>query len=143
MTGKALEPFVGAELRAVIESPIRFKTPAWMAANAYDAQILADICDAVLTARAEGKLQKQQAHIAHQCEILMRGFARVGIIALVDEVTGYQKDRARDALAKILEAYVTKELQPWIRTFDPDYYEHMFRLRGLSYPPEKTNYRPG
>lgn len=142
VTGKALEPFVGADLRAVIETPIRFRTPAGAAANAYDAQILADICDAVLTARAEKRLQKQQEHIAQQCEVLMRGFARVGIIALVDEATGYQKDRARDALAKILEAYVTKELQPWIRTFDPDYYEQMFRLRGLPYPPEKTNYRP-
>jgi len=142
VTGKALEPFVSADLKAVIETPIQFRTPTGNAANAYDAQILADICEAVLTARADGKLQKQQAHIAQQCEILMRGFARVGIIALVDEATGYQKDRARDALAKILEAYVTKELQPWIRTFDPDYYENMFRLRGLTYPPEKANYRP-
>ena len=74
---------------------------------------------------------------------MIRGFARVGIIALVDEATGYQKDRARDALAKILEAYVAKELQPWIKTFDAAYYEQMFRLRGLPYPPEKQNYRPG
>jgi hypothetical protein len=73
---------------------------------------------------------------------LQHGFATVGIIALVDEATGYQKDRARDALAKILEAFVAKELQPWVKTFDSDYYEHMFRLRGLPYPPETSNLRP-
>lgn len=63
----------------------------------------------------------------------MRAFARVGIIALVDEVTGYQKDRTKDALARILEAFIAKELQPWVKTFPGDYYEHMFRLRGLDY----------
>jgi hypothetical protein len=42
----------------------------------------------------------RRSNIADQCEALVRGFARVGIIALVDKATGYQKDRARDALAK-------------------------------------------
>lgn len=142
VSGKALEPYVSTELRVVIESPIRFVTPGGMTANAYDAQILADICEAVLRARQDGKLQAQQAHIAQQCEILMRGFARVGIIALVDEATGYQRDRAKDSLAKILEAFVAKELQPYLKTFPPDYYEHLFRLRGLPYPPEVANFRP-
>lgn len=43
-------------------------------------------------------------------EILVRGFARVSIIALVDEATGYQRDRAKNALAAILEAFIAKEL---------------------------------
>lgn len=72
----------------------------------------------------------------------MRGLAHVGIIALVDEATGYQKDRTKDALAKILEAFVAKELQPWVKTFDADFYEEMFRLRKLPYPPDKPNFRP-
>jgi hypothetical protein len=79
-------------------------------------------------------LQPNQAHIADQCEILVRGFARVGIIALVDEATGYQEDRARDALARILESFIAKELQPWVQTFPVDYYKELFRLRGLPFP---------
>ena len=51
----------------------------------------------------------------------MRAPAHVGIIALVDEATGYQKDRASDALQRILEAFIAKELQPWVRTFPDDY----------------------
>jgi hypothetical protein len=94
---------------------------------------LADICDVVLTARRAGKLQAQQMHIADRCEILVRGFARVGIIALVDEATGFQRDRAATALSKILEAFIAKELQRWVQTFPPDYYEQIFRLRGRDY----------
>ncbi|MGD5182389.1 P63C domain-containing protein, partial [Xanthomonas citri pv. citri] len=54
----------------------------------------------------------------------------------------YQRDRERNALAQILEAFVAKELQPYVKTFPAEYYEHMFRLRGLPYPPEKAQYKP-
>jgi hypothetical protein len=43
--------------------------------------------------------------VADRADILMRGLAHTGIIALVDEATGYQKDRAMDSLARILEAF--------------------------------------
>lgn len=102
--------------------------------RAFDAQILPIVCEIWLKARDEGKLQEQQYNKAKQAEILMRGLARVGIIALVDEATGYQKFRAKDSLAKILESFVAKELQPWIRKFPPVFYEQMFRLRKLEFP---------
>lgn len=142
LSGKAISPFVSSELRMVIDNPIKFKAGN-ATAFGYSATILADICDLVLSARKTGKLLSQQMHIADQCEILVRGFARVGIIALVDEATGYQKDREKDSLAKILEAFVAKELQPYMRAFPADYYEELFRLRGLKYPPEKNpHFRP-
>jgi hypothetical protein len=79
-------------------------------------------------------LAPNQMKFAEQCEILVRGFARVGIIALVDEATGYQQDRARDALARILEAFIVKELQPYVQTFPGSFYAELFRLRGLEFP---------
>jgi hypothetical protein len=69
----------------------------------YEATALPAICEAVLQARADGVLHPRQLHIAARCELIARGLMRVGIIALVDEATEYQKDRARDALAEILE----------------------------------------
>jgi hypothetical protein len=142
-TGKSISPFINNDLMSRMQTPVRFQAPTGgSAASGYEATILPDLCDAVLEARKAGALRPQQAHIAVQCEILVRALARVGIIALVDEATGYQRDRAKDALAKILEAYVAKELQPWVRTFDANFYEQMFRLRGLPYPPENPNFRP-
>ena len=52
--------------------------------------------------------------MAEKAALLLGAFAEVGIIALVDEATGYQYDRARDALARILEQFIAKELQPWV-----------------------------
>ena len=101
----------------------------------YEAEILPLVCEVYLAAREAKVLTPQQLPTAMKAEILVRGLSRVGIIALVDEATGYQDVRARDALAKILEAYVADELQPWVKTFDVEFYKQMFRLRGMQFNP--------
>lgn len=127
------------DLAVRIRNPIQFRPKGTgRMAYGYEATILADICDAILAARkVKGALQQNQTHIADQCELLVRAFARVGIIALVDEATGFQRDRKKDALAEILDAFIAKELQPYLPTFDSEFYEGIFRLRGLNY--EKDN----
>lgn len=134
LRAQVLRPFISDEL---IEEarPIRFITTTGTRANGYRATVLPSLCEAWLDARENSKLPKSQEPIAQAAEVLIRGLARVGIIALVDEATGYQDERARDALAQILEAYVAKELQPWVKTFDAEFYKEMFRLRGLPFDP--------
>lgn len=137
-----LKPFISNDL---IEStsPIIFRTTAGSRAFGYRADLLPKVCRVYLEARDADVLLPAQQHIARSADLLMRGLAEVGIIALIDEATGYQRDRAKDALAKILEAFVTKELQPWVKTFPAEYYEHLFRLYGLQFPPEgRPQWRP-
>lgn len=134
LEAKNLLPFVINDLDPVL-APIEFVTDAGAKAEGMPAEGLPAVCDIYLQARQHNKLTEAQKPIAQQCELLVRGFARVGIIALVDEATGYQKDRAKDALAKILEQFVAKELQPYMQTFPADYYEQLFRLYNLPFPP--------
>jgi hypothetical protein len=133
LQGKAINPFITKETLQK-SKPIRFKTPSGAMASGYRAEILPEVCEIYLKARDAGVLPKNQEHVAKQAEILIRGLAHVGIIALVDEVTGYQEFRSRDALSRILEAFIAKELQPWVSTFPPEYYRELFRLRGVPYP---------
>ena len=139
----AIKELSRTDLTTALKRPIRFM-PAHggRSAYGYPATVLADICEAVLAARHNGTLAPTYQNIASQCEVLVRGFDRVGIIALVDEATGYQRERTKDALARILEAWVAKELRPYVQTFPAEFYENLFRLRGLEYPPERQNYRP-
>jgi hypothetical protein len=145
-TGKSVRPFFSSELLGVMKIPIKFQLPPSIGggggggggenwAYGYEAQVLVDLCDVVLRARDAKALRTHQAHVAVQCEILVRSLAKTGIIALVDEATGYQDDRARDALAKILEAFVARELRKWVKTFPVDYYRELYRLKGLAFPP--------
>ena len=94
-----------SDLIARINNPIRFVPPhGGNLADGYEATILPEICDFVLEARKKGLLLERQEHIATACEILVRAFAKVGIIALVDEVTGYQDVRARIPWQKYLRS---------------------------------------
>lgn len=131
-----LQPYISDELAEMLKKPITYITPGGKRGLGFPAEILPEICEVYLQAR-EAKpspLRETQKTAAAAADILVRGLARTGIIALVDEATGYQDARAKDALAKILAAYVARELQPWVRTFPSDYYEELFRLRGMPYP---------
>ena len=124
-----LKPFITNELREST-NPIRFSTAHGSVGFGYKAEILPAVCDVYLDARNAGVLRHNQVHIADRAEVLMRGLARVGIIALVDEVTGYQEMRSKRALATILEKFIAAELRPWTRTFPYQFYAEIFRLKG-------------
>lgn len=134
LTADNLKPFFTKDIEGNSKS-ILFR---WKGTDmiGYRAELLPDVCDVFQDAARAKKLRKNQEHIAEACRVLGRGLTRIGIIGLVDEATGHQKDRADDALAKILEEFIAKELQAYIPTFDSKYYEQMFRLRGLKYPTE-------
>ena len=130
LASKALAPHITGELRLALTTPIKFTPPNGPVAHGYPATLLPDICDAILLARSVGDLIPRQRGLAERSEILIRGLARVGIIALVDEATGYQRIREERALATILERYLANELQRWSRTFPFTFYEQIFRLKG-------------
>jgi hypothetical protein len=135
LVAASLSPFISNDLRTLVSTPIRYRDPRGGPIRVgIDATLIPQVCEVWLQARDKLALTKIQVPVADRADLLMRGLAHTGIIALVDEATGFQKDRARDALAKILEAFVAKELQPWVKTFPGEYYEQLFRLRGLDYP---------
>lgn len=129
-----LKEYVNDELRMSVNNPIIFKRR--MGGNptfGYKATILVDICDIILQANKENVLMEDKKHVVQQAEILIRSFAKVGIVALIDEATGYQEVRQKDALQKILDAYLSKELSAWAKRFPDDFYKEIFRLKGWPY----------
>src|SRR5204862_425161 len=115
-------------------------TPHGVLASGYRAELLPEVCEVYLKANDAGELAGNLKHVALRAQILIRGLAHVGIIALVDEATGHQRDTERDELAKILEAFVAKEIQKWIKTFDLEFYELICEVRGE--PLERAKKRP-
>jgi hypothetical protein len=129
-----LAEFVGADLRGALTQPVHYKSSNGGAiAKGVNASLLPEICDVLLRARDANALVPSQQPIAKQAEILMRGLAHIGIIALVDEATGYQYQRARNALEEILNKFIAKELRPWTKTFPDAFYENLFRLKGIDF----------
>ena len=137
---KAIKPLISNDLMMGIENPIIFQSVSGgRPYHGYPAPLLVDICNVVLTANDAGVLVKQQAHIAERCYMLIRALATVGIIALVDEATGYQTIRDQRALHKILDAYLLPEHAKWAKRFPDEFYRHIFRLRDWEWQGMKVN----
>jgi len=132
--GAALEPYVSASLRVALNNPILVRSRGGIR-KALNANLIPEICEVWLDAYNAEALQPSQEHIARNADILLRGFARVGITALIYEATDYEKIKDRDELEKILEAYIAKELLPWTKRFPDEFYEQLFRIRGWQYRP--------
>ena len=141
MDAKNLQPYISQGLREVIDR-IEYIDKNGKIQKGYDANILPLVADLYLKAREANVLHPTQIETAKKAEVLVRAFALVGIRALVDEATGYQAVREKDDLAKIFEAFVAKELQPWIKTFPDDYYKELFRLYELPQPEEGNMSKP-
>lgn len=112
-----------------VENPIRFFTPEGLHGTAFPGEIIVDFCKAILYSRRVGNLAGVGLDYADQAERLLVAVAKTGIDALIDEATGYQEVRAKDALAKILEQYVAQEWQPWTKTFPDEFYRNIYKLR--------------
>lgn len=120
-------------LRA-IQSPIQFlgESPkVGVPSDGFEATVLQDLCETLLQARDAGiKMTDHERRYVQFADLLIRAFARVGIIALVDEATGYQGERPKDALQRYLEMIVRKELAVWAKKFPDEFYENIYKLRG-------------
>lgn len=133
-----LKPFISDELYDGPLAQVSYIDKGKLVA-AYDANLLTAVCDIWLKAREAGALQKQQLGKAQKAEILMRGLAATGIIALVDEATGYQEARPKDALQAYLEIIIRKELATWAKKFPDEFYENIYKLKGWKWPGMQKN----
>lgn len=110
-------------------------------AHGYDAELLIEVCDAYLDAR--DSLKPNQAHLARMAEIVVRACAKVGIIALVDEATGYQEVRKKRNLQIKLQAFIAEDMQEWARMFPDEFWYELARLEGTRYSPRHRPLRWG
>lgn len=138
LTAKNLKPFIPNDLE-VTSSQIEFKPLKGARAFGYSADLLPKVCTVFLDANEKEALTDSQLHIAARAKILFRGLAHVGVVALIDEATGFQEVRDRYALQAILDQFLRKEFAAWAKTFPDEFYEQVFRLKNWQWRGMKVN----
>ena len=140
MDAKNLQPYVSSELSNV-KDKISYQDESGKSFQGFDAIIIPLVCELYILADEAGAVTyKNQKDTAMQASIIIRSLAKVGIVALVDEATGYQNIRKAEALQEILNFYITKDLLAWTKTFPDEFYEQIFRLKDWKW---STFNRPG
>ncbi len=143
-----LKPFISSELRDVIK-PVTYLDKNGKVSAGYDSSILALLCEVYLDAmkakRPDGKsvLLTSQIQNAQMAEDLSRVLMRVSLVALIDEVTGYQDVRMKNALEKILNDMLLEKAKKYKVTYPLELYKEWFRLNGWEWKEENAQKRPG
>jgi hypothetical protein len=94
----------------------------------YEATDLIDICNMYIQARNDGVLHESQKHLVKRADIIVNAFAKTGVIAVIDEATGYQTYRKKDALRLIVEAYIIEEARKWMKEFPDEFFIELDRI---------------
>lgn len=141
LTASNIKPLVDEDLLEN-SKPIIFIDLNGNQSIGYKAEILPQVAFLFSDALSKGILKQNQKHIGEQSRILVKAFLKTSIIALVDEATGYQYDRERDALQVVLKAYINEELLKWQKMFPDTFYYEIFRLNKWDYTVKGINKRP-
>jgi len=147
LKAKWIQPYLSVQLKEWVHGASNNKLPKISGISGpafipFEATLFVDVCMAYIEARNDGILTKNQGEIADRLLRIISGFAKGGIIALVDEQTGYQEVRAKNAILEIINAFVSPQLLPWQKRFPDIYYQELFRLNGWKYTSESIKKKP-
>lgn len=142
LSSKHLQKYIPDEIGKKLYTSTPYVNTQGISTDGVRAEYLTDICD-IFKRAAENGAFKNSETIADIAYHIILTLSKVGIIALVDEATGYQHDREQDELQKILKAYISEELLPWQKRFPDIYYKELFRLNGWDYTIKDIRKRPG
>jgi len=126
-----LQPYLTEKFRNIPldQAVLKFKIGR-VTAQAFEAEDVVSICEMYLKARDAGVLIGQQKKLAQTADILMRTFAKVGLVALIDEATGYQIIRDKEALRILVQQYIIEEAREWTKEFYDPFFHELDRIYG-------------
>lgn len=135
---KGLGSVIPEKLRKALDNPVIIKGITGDPAHCYEGTVFIEVCDAIWEAKKQNKLSSTQEYLARQAEIIVRSSAKVGIVALIDEATGYIKDKAREEYRELFREFIRNECRGWEQEFPDQLFDAMYNLYKL---PRKTKNR--
>jgi len=116
-------------LRAQLGKPLKFTNSKGLVDYGYEGELLVEFCHALLDLRRIKALTEHTLPYAEAAEAIVVSLSKVGIVALIDEATGYQTLRHKESLQRLFDAYFLKEYAAWAKRFPDAFYEGIFRLK--------------
>lgn len=138
VSSKWMSKHLGADLLEKVMQPIEFK---WFYPGArqnsisikgYAADLLIDVCNAILSAEVAGDVGKQQANLARQARIITNASAKQGITNLVYALSGYNP--STEEIIQAFKLFVQEEAKKYEQEFPNELYMAWHRLYKIPVP---------
>lgn len=142
LSAKYLQPYITDEHKLIVYNAISYENKSGIETEGIIASFLSDICDIYVKAGEKGAF-KNNEDIPKNAYSLLLALSKVALDALVDEATGYQYEREKDELNRLLKQYISPELLPWQKKFPDEFYKEIFRLNNWDFTVNGIKKRPG
>lgn len=139
-----IENYIGAgalrnfmDVDSIMSNLIEFSIPGFSLRNGKGmttGQFMTIIRAYIAALQHKAPLTSRQREIAVNCSVLAAAFMHLGLDAVVDEATGFQRVRSEDALQVKLKAFIADELRAWTKTFPDDLWREFGRLANWKDP---------
>ncbi|MBC6445253.1 MAG: P63C domain-containing protein [Alphaproteobacteria bacterium GM202ARS2] len=129
---ESIQAYVPTKLREAIQNPVEFIRPGrgGMPAHAFEGELLIDLCDTIIQAYNSGSLLPKDESFLRQAQIITTAFAKQGITDAIDEITGYQYFREKDAIQKNLNRLLAPYANKWIKRYPDDFWVKLLAVYG-------------
>lgn len=134
-----LSDYLAPEVAESLRHPMPFRRKGGgPLVHGYPATLLVDVCNALLERQKSGRVwpRTRLELVTERAQMIVSAVAKTGIIALVDEATGYTR---AETLQALLDRYLRHELAMWSKRFPDEFYEQIFRLRGWDWRGRSIN----
>lgn len=142
---KGISKHLGAEVLAKVHQPVEFKADfpggkqPGLIIKGYSADLLIDVCNAILKAQAAGDLRENQENIAKQAAVVIGASAKAGIQGLVYALAGYRPEI--EEVISAFKHYVLEEAKKYEKEFPTELYAEWQRLYSITPPPRGKNWK--
>jgi len=96
-----------------------------------DYRIITDFCRLISWLRNSNKLSDQRLEYAKNCERFMLGLADVGLAAMIDEATGYDKIKRQNEYQELFKAFIREEHSDWVKEFPDTFFAGIYKVYRL------------
>ncbi len=131
MTRKGIAETTSKDLQEKLDNPIKFRNLSNTLTHGYEAATLIEVCDTIIQADNDGRLADSQMFLARQAQIIIRSAAKTGIVALIDEVTGYIADKRKEEYRELFKGFIAEECRGWVKEFPDPFFNMIYRIYGL------------
>jgi hypothetical protein len=132
LSGQTIRSDIPEDLAEKIAKPVIFKGFKGDPVHGYEASVLIEVCEALIRVRDKGGLTARQQFLAIQSEFILRSSAKLGIIALIDEATGYSDNKRKDEYRQLFQEFLRDEFAQWEQDEYPEkFFGMIYRLYGL------------
>lgn len=131
MGRKSLGSALPEEIWDKINNPLIFKAMGGDPGHGYECTVLIDICVALSEAFREGQLHPAQEFIGLQAETIIRAAAKLGIVALIDEATGFIADKRKEEYRELFRDFIREEFREYKSEFPDQFFDMIYHIYGL------------